>query len=156
MKTLTLFIIAIILYLFPGLSWASFAPGFLDVATSRTIASAGNQYSDSFDEANILWRPITATGLALAPGLPVTNFKVSGNLLILPSGYAEAGAYHSASISDISQIILKSQSVFFFLKYKTVRAGSNNTGYSVRFDYAIGNNWEDCIFYKMELPSMPM
>lgn len=146
-KLMKIFIILSALILFPGYSW-SFSSGFLEVATSRTVPGV-SQYSDSFTESSdTSLTTHDSNWVTLTSAYTVSNFKVSGNLLSPIWGYADAGAYYSASTSNTCQVVFKAQSSAYSARYITVRAGTNNLGYAAQLAYAPGSTFQEYSFSK--------
>jgi len=119
-----------------------------NVVATCTSSAAASTYSETFNgiDGTLLstfsnWSSINATFVE-------TNFKISGNALTPTAAYAKAGGFHSASTSDISQIVFKGQSAADIARYLTVRTNTDSIGYAIQLGYPSVTDWRQISFFK--------
>jgi hypothetical protein len=107
-------------------------------------------YTDSFTDADNM-ALATHNALWASPGSTylVTGFKISSNAVQTTGTFTTAGAYHTSSVSDTSQIVNKalSNTAQTVNKYVAVRMGSATLGYAGRVTLS-GGNWTTAAFSK--------
>lgn len=121
------------------------------VALSGTgVGGAPTQYDDAFTGTdgtllaayNNKWASMGAT-------YTVGGFKILGNVVTTISTFTSAGAYHTDSTSDVSQITIKAltNTAQTVNKNVAIRADGTGTGYGALLSLTAGN-WANAYFKK--------